>query len=56
MQIDLDDTVYSIYLVEINFYAWMIDRNLHNFMLEEITNNKESKYTTKKQKKKNVKF
>ena len=52
MQIDLDDTVYSVYLAEINFYAWLINRNLHNYILEEIINNKEIKYTTKKQKKK----
>ena len=48
IQIDLDDTVYSVYLAEINFYAWLINRNLHNCVLEEIINNKENKYTTKK--------
>ena len=51
IQIDLDDTVYSVYLAEINFYAWLINRNLHNCVLEEIINSKENKYTTKKQKK-----
>ena len=51
IQIDLDDTVYTIYLAEINFYAWMIDRNLHNYVLEEIFNSKEIKYIAKKQKK-----
>ena len=50
IQIDLDDTVYSAYLPEINFYAWLINRNLHNYVLEEIINN-EKKYATKKQKK-----
>ena len=38
MQIDLDDTVYSFHLSEINFYACIINRNLHNYILEEITN------------------
>ena len=30
IQINLDDTVYSVYLAEINFYAWMINKNLQN--------------------------
>ena len=47
----LDDTVYSVYLAEINFYAWLINRNLHIYILREITNNKKNKYKTKKQKK-----
>ena len=29
----------------------MVDRNLHNYVLKEMINNKENKYTTKKQKK-----
>ena len=51
MQIDLDDTVYNVYLAEINFYAQLINRNLHNYILEEILNNEKNKHTTKKQKK-----
>ena len=51
MQINLDNTVCSVYLAEINFYAWMINKNLHNYVLGEIINNKENKYTTKKAKK-----
>ena len=43
--------VYSVYLAEINFYGWLINRNLHNYILEEIINNNKNKYTTKKQKK-----
>ena len=43
--------MYSVYLAGINFYAWLIKRNLYNFILEEIINNKEIKYITKKQKK-----
>ena len=34
IQTDLDDTVYSVYLAEINFYASLINRNLHNYILE----------------------
>ena len=49
--------IYSVNLAEINFYAWMIVRNLHNYVLKEIINHKENKYKTKKQnKKKNVKL
>ena len=29
----------------------MVDRNLHNYVLKEMINNKENKYTTTKQKK-----
>ena len=50
VQIDLDDTAYSVYLAEINFHAWLINRNLHNYMPEEIINNVEITYTTKKKK------
>ena len=25
----MDNTVYSVYLAEINFYAWLINRNVH---------------------------
>ena len=53
MQIDLDDTVYSFHLSEINIYAWMINRNLHNYILEELLIFKENEYTTKKTKNKN---
>ena len=35
VQIDLYDTVYSVYLAEVNFYAWLINRNLHNYLLED---------------------
>ena len=42
---------YSVYLAEINFYGWLINRNLHNYILEEIINNNKNKYTTKKTKK-----
>ena len=49
--IDLDDTVYSVYLAQINFYAWLINRNLHSYILEEIINNEKIIYTPKKQKK-----
>ena len=41
--------MYSVYLAQINFYAWLINRNLHNYMLEEILNNGKIKYKTKKQ-------
>ena len=34
-----------------NFYAWLINRNLHNHIPEEIINNKKNMYRTKKQKK-----
>ena len=44
--------IYSVNLAEINFYAWMIVRNLHNYVLKEIINHKENKYTTKKTKQK----
>ena len=44
--------MYSGYLAQINFYAWLINRNLHNYILEEITNNEKITYITKKQKKK----
>ena len=54
--IDLDDTVYSVYLAQINFYAWLINRNLYSNMLEEIINNEKIMYTPKKTKKKNVKL
>ena len=43
IQINLDNTVYSVYLAEINFCAWMINKNLHNYVLEETINNKENK-------------
>ena len=52
VQINLDDTVYIVYLAEMNFHAWMINKNLHNYVLEEIINNKENKYTTTTTKKK----
>ena len=51
IQIDLDDTVYSVYLAEINFYGWLINRNLYNYIPEEIINNEKIKHTTKKTKK-----
>ena len=50
IQIDLDNTVYSVYFAQMNFYAWLINRNLHIYILEEIINNKKITYTTKKQK------
>ena len=50
--IDLDDTVYSVYLAEINFYAWLTNKNLHSYVLEEIINNEKIVYTPKKKKKK----
>ena len=50
MQIDLDNTVYSVYFAQINFYAWLINRNLHIYILEGIINDKKMTYTTKKQK------
>ena len=49
--IDLDDTVYSVYLAQINFYAWLINRNLYSNMLEEIINIEKIMYTPKKTKK-----
>ena len=48
---DLENTVYSVYLAQINFYAWLINRNVHNYILEEIIDNEKIKYITKKQKK-----
>ena len=51
IQIDLDNTAYSVYLAQINFYTWLINRNLHNYILEEIIDNEKIKYITKKQKK-----
>ena len=53
IQIDLDNTVYSVYLPQINFYAWLINRNLLNYILEETINNEKITCTTKKQKNKN---
>ena len=53
IQIDLDNTVYSVYLAQINFYAWLINRNLLNYILEETINNEKITCTTKKQKNKN---
>ena len=53
IQIDLDNTVYSVYLAQINFYAWLINRNLLNYILEETINNEKITCTTKKQKSKN---
>ena len=50
IQIDLDNTVYSVYLAQINFYAWLINRNLLNYTLEETINNEKITCTTKKQK------
>ena len=50
IQIDLDNTVYSVYLAQINFYAWLINRNLLNYTLEETINNEKLTCTTKKQK------
>ena len=46
--------IYSVNLAEINFYAWMIVKNLHYYVLKEIINHKENKYTTKKQTKKRM--
>ena len=51
IQNDLDNTVYSVYLAQINFHAWLINGNLYNYMLEEIINNEKIKYIIKKQKK-----
>ena len=50
IQIDLDNTVYSVYLAQIHFYAWLINRNLLNYTLEETINNEKITCTTKKQK------
>ena len=47
----MNNTVYSVHLAQINFYACLINRNLHNYILEEIINNEKIKYATKKQKK-----
>ena len=44
--------MYSVYLAQINFYTWLINKNLHNYILEEITNNEKITYITKNQKKK----
>ena len=51
VQIDLDDTVYSVYLAETNFHTWLINRNLHNYILEEIINNKKKISIQQKNKK-----
>ena len=56
IQIHLDDRAYSVYLSEKIFYAWLINRNLHNYTLEETVNHKKITYTTKKKKKENVKL
>ena len=39
IQIRLDNTVYSVYLAEINFYAWLINKNVHTLcqMLKKIS-------------------
>ena len=50
---DVDNTVYSVYLAQMNFYAWLINRNLHNYILEEVTINEKITY---KRKKRNVKL
>ena len=52
-QIALDSTVYSVYLAQINFYAWLIKRNLHNYILEETINNEKITYTATIKNKKN---
>ena len=48
--IDLDDTVYSVYLVQINSYAWLINRNLYSYILKELINNEKNYIHTKKKK------
>ena len=47
--------IYSVNLAEINFYAWMIVKNLHYYVLKEIINRKQV-YNKKTNKKKNVKL
>ena len=42
IQIHLDDRAYSVYLAENFFYAWLINRNLHNSTLEQTVNNKKN--------------
>ena len=42
--IDLEDIVCSVYLAQINFYAWLTNRNLYSYILEEIINEEKSIY------------
>ena len=46
--------MYSVYLAQIIFYAWLINRNSHNYILEEFINNEQVTYTTNKKTKKGM--
>ena len=50
--IDLEDTVCSVYLAQINFYAWLTNRNLYSYILEEIINEEKSIYNQNHQQQK----
>ena len=50
--IDLEDTVCSVYLAQINFYAWLTNRNLYSYILEEIINEEKSIYNQNPQQQK----